>query len=55
MGGKGCLFAPGFVDEVILRAGQIHSEFNYLLDNPRRLAIPAKREADDASRCDGDE
>ena len=39
LGGKGRLFAPGFVDEVILRAGQIHSEFNYLLDNPRRLAV----------------
>ena len=39
MGGKGRLFAPGFVDEVILRAGQIHREFNYLLDNPRRLAV----------------
>ena len=39
LGGKGRFFAPGFVDEVILRAGQIHREFNYLLDNPRRLAV----------------
>ena len=39
MGGKGRLFAQGFVDEVVLRAGQIHSEFNYLIDNPRRLAV----------------
>lgn len=39
MGGKGRLFAKGFVDEVVLRAGQIHSEFNYLIDNPRRLAV----------------
>ena len=39
MGGQGRLFAKGFVDEVVLRAGQIHSEFNYLIDNPRRLAV----------------
>ena len=39
MGGKGRLFAKGFVDEVVLRAGQTHSEFNYLIDNPRRLAV----------------
>ena len=39
MGGKGRLFVQGFVDEVVLRAGQIHSEFNYLIDNPRRLAV----------------
>ena len=39
MGGKGRLFAQGFVDEVVLRAGQIHCEFNYLIDNPRRLAV----------------
>lgn len=39
MGGQGRLFAQGFVDEVVLRAGQIHSEFNYLIDNPRRLAV----------------
>lgn len=39
MGGKGRLFAQGFVDEVVLRAGQIHGEFNYLIDNPRRLAV----------------
>ena len=39
MGGQGRLFAKGFVDEVVLKAGQIHSEFNYLIDNPRRLAV----------------
>ena len=39
MGGQGRLFAKGFVDEVVLRAGQIHGEFNYLIDNPRRLAV----------------
>ena len=39
MGGEGRLFAPGFVDEVVLRAGQLSSEFDYLVDNPRRLAI----------------
>ena len=39
MGGQGRLFAQGFVDEVVLRAGQTHSEFNYLRDNPRRLAV----------------
>lgn len=39
MGGQGRLFAQGFVDEVVLRAGQTHSEFNYLIDNPRRLAV----------------
>ncbi len=38
-GGEGRLFAPGFVDEVVLRAGQMASEFNYLRDNPRRLAV----------------
>jgi len=39
MGGKGRLFAEGFVDAIILRAGQLASEFSYLLDNPRRLAV----------------
>ena len=38
-GGAGRLFAEGFVDHVILREGQLAAEFNYLLDNPRRLAI----------------
>ena len=38
-GGEGRLFAEGFVDEIILRAGQLKAEFTYLLDNPRRLAV----------------
>ena len=38
-GGAGRLFAEGFVDEIILRAGQLKAEFAYLLDNPRRLAV----------------
>ena len=39
MGGEGRLFAEGFVDHVVLRAGQLAVELNYLQDNPRRLAI----------------
>ena len=39
LGGEGRLFAEGFVDHVILRGGQLAIEFNYLRDNPRRLAI----------------
>ncbi len=39
LGGEGRLFAAGFVDETIFRAGQLHAEFEYLLDNPRRLAV----------------
>ena len=39
MGGEGRLFAEGFVDQVVLRAGQLAAELNYLQDNPRRLAI----------------
>ena len=39
MGGEGRLFAEGFVDQVVLKAGQLAVEFNYLQDNPRRLAI----------------
>lgn len=38
-GGEGRLFAEGFVDEIVLRAGQLSQEFDYLVDNPRRLAI----------------
>lgn len=38
-GGEGRLFAEGFVDEVVLRAGQLAAEFDYLVDNPRRLAV----------------
>ena len=39
LGGEGRLFAEGFVDEICLRAGQLEAEFNYLADNPRRLAV----------------
>lgn len=39
LGGAGRLFAEGFVDEIVLRAGQLSQEFDYLLDNPRRSAI----------------
>jgi len=39
MGGVGRLFAPGFVDAIVLRAGQMSREFEYLLDNPRRAAV----------------
>ena len=39
LGGEGRLFAEGFVDHVVLRAGQLAAEFNYLQDNPRRLAV----------------
>ena len=39
LGGEGRLFAEGFVDHVILRGGQLAIEFNYLRDNPRRLAV----------------
>ena len=39
MGGKGRLFAEGFVDEILSHQGQLGHWFNYLKDNPRRLAI----------------
>lgn len=39
LGGEGRLFAEGFVDEICLRSGQLAAEFEYLRDNPRRLAI----------------
>ena len=39
LGGEGRLFTAGFVDHVILRGGQLAIEFNYLRDNPRRLAV----------------
>ena len=40
-GGAGALFAPGFVDHVILQANQLANEFAYLRDNPRRAAVKA--------------
>lgn len=39
LGGSGRLFEEGFVDEIVLRAGQLAREFDYLKDNPRRLAV----------------
>ena len=39
MGGEGRLFAEGFVDEILSHQGQLGHWFNYLKDNPRRLAI----------------
>ena len=37
--GKGGLWAEGFQDTILFHEGQLHSMFNYLRDNPRRLAI----------------
>ena len=39
MGGERRLFAEGFVDEILSHQGQLGHRFNYLKDNPRRLAI----------------
>ena len=39
LGGEGRLFAEGFVDEILSHQGQLGYWFNYLKDNPRRLAI----------------
>ena len=39
MGGEGRLFAEGFVDEILSHQGQLGHWFNYLKENPRRLAI----------------
>ena len=33
------LWAPGFQDTILFRAGQLDRMFNYLRDNPRRLAV----------------
>ncbi len=33
------LWAPGFQDSILFRAGQLDAMFNYLRDNPRRLAV----------------
>lgn len=33
------LFAKGFQDSILFRAGQLEAMFNYLRDNPRRLAV----------------
>lgn len=42
---KGLLFASGYNDRLLLRAGQLDRWMNYLADNPRRLL--AKREHPD--------
>lgn len=33
------LWSPGFQDSILFRAGQLDAMFNYLRDNPRRLAV----------------
>ena len=38
-GGEGRLFAPGFVDEILFHEGQLDNWFDYLRQNPWRLAI----------------
>ena len=37
--GKGGLWAEGFQDTILFHEGQLDSMFNYLRDNPRRLAV----------------
>lgn len=37
--GQGGLWSEGFQDSILFREGQLHSMFNYLRDNPRRLAV----------------
>ncbi len=37
--GASRLWAPGFQDSILFRAGQLDAMFNYLRDNPRRLAV----------------
>ena len=37
--GAPSLWAAGFQDSILLRAGQLDAMFNYLRDNPRRLAV----------------
>ena len=44
----GLLFAPGYNDRLLLRAGQLDTWLNYLNDNPRRLLM--KREHPDLFR-----
>ena len=44
----GLLFAPGYNDRLLLRAGQLETWLNYLHDNPRRLLM--KREHPDLFR-----
>ena len=44
----GLLFAPGYNDRLLLRAGQLNTWLDYLHDNPRRLLM--KRERPDLFR-----
>ena len=37
--GSGGLWAPGFQDSILFRDGQLEAMFEYIRDNPRRLAI----------------
>jgi hypothetical protein len=37
--GRGALWAEGFQDTILFHEGQLDSMFNYLRDNPRRLAV----------------
>ncbi len=37
--GKGGLWAEGFKDSILFHEGQLDAMFNYLRDNPRRLAV----------------
>lgn len=37
--GKGGLWAEGFQDTILFHEGQLDAMFNYLRDNPRRLAV----------------
>lgn len=37
--GKGGLWAEGFQDTILFHEGQLEAMFNYLRDNPRRLAV----------------
>ena len=37
--GKGGLWAEGFQDSILFHEGQLDAMFNYLRDNPRRLAV----------------
>ena len=37
--GKGGLWAEGFQDSILFHEGQLEAMFNYLRDNPRRLAV----------------
>ena len=44
----GMLFEPGYQDSILMSKGQLDRMFNYIADNPRRLAV--KREQPDLFR-----